>query len=102
METSYVLHSAGQLQDNLRHEAHPRAISLIALVLVTLFFDFLAQFLKILPKPAPGIAAREESDHCQNEADGLEFVHGRVSRGLVMGENAYLTTRTLTVQAHAS
>jgi hypothetical protein len=29
-------------------------------------------------------------------------VHGRVSRGRVMGENAYLTTRTLTVQAHAS
>ncbi len=58
METSYVLHSAGQLQVNLRHEAHPRAISLIALVLVTLFFDFLAQFLKILPKATPGAAAR--------------------------------------------
>lgn len=77
-------------------------LALFPLVFTSLFFDFLAQFLEILPKATPSAAAREESDHGQNEADGLEFVHGRVSRGLVMGENAYLTTRTLTVQAHAS
>lgn len=102
MQTLYVLHSSSESQSPggfLRRELH-RCSELLC-VLVALFFNLLSQFLKVLPKTAPGAAAGEEGKCRKKKADALEFVHGRVSRGRVMGENGYLTTRALMAQANA-